>query len=428
MKLIQMGLVVIYVWLLDISYVHFITPEYYYMGYIYRQPPSEEMVATSMFFILLPVVFAKKDLDKPSELVFWILYFIVYIPVVWVPNYLFVTIQPDFIFTNVLLFLCLLIIGNVNRLPARKFTPVNVNLGLLKIIFVITLLIFFLYIFKVSGGISLKPPIDSEDIYNKRMGFRTKLTPLAGYIIQWLAKVWNPLIIAFGLCKKKYIYVVIGLSLQYLLYTVNGLKSTLLSTGILIIVFISFQRKGRNFAIFFCLSLCSVLGISILLDYILEQDFLSNLFARRVVITPGLLTAYYVDFFSNNPKALLSYSIFEKFIDPVYDQTPPFIIGTEYFGRPDMAANANMFADAFSNFGYIGILIYTVILAAILWLYDSLTENEKWHSIGTILFVIPAWCLADTALTTTFVTNGMGFACVIMYLLLGTDLQKGDNR
>lgn len=142
MKLILLGLVGIYVWLLDISYVYFISPEYAYMGYIYRQHSSAVMIVISMFFIILPAIFIKKELDKPSELVFWILYFIVYIPVVWVPNYLF-TLQPDFIYTNVLLFFCLLIIGNVNRLPAMKFTPPNVNLGLLKIIFVITLLIFF---------------------------------------------------------------------------------------------------------------------------------------------------------------------------------------------------------------------------------------------------------------------------------------------
>lgn len=127
---------------------------------------------------------------------------------------------------------------------------------------------------------------------------------------------------------------------------------------------------------------------------------------------------------STHPKALLSYSIFEKFIDPVYDKSPPYIIGTEYFGRPEMATNANMFADAFANFGYIGFLIYTVILAAILWLYDSLTQNEKWQGVGIILFVVPAWCLADTALTTTFVTGGMVFTFVIMYLMLGSDSQK----
>ncbi|MFE4704932.1 hypothetical protein [Peribacillus simplex] len=427
MKLILMGLVGIYVWLLHISYVYFISPEYAYMGFIYRQNPSAVMIVISMFFIILPAIFIKKDLDKPSELVFWILYFIVYIPVVWVPNYLF-TLKPDYIYTNVLLFFCLLIIGNVNRLPAMKVNPPSVNIGLLKVIFVITLFIFFLYIFKVSGGISLKPPINSEDIYDKRLTFRTKLTPLAGYIIQWLAKVCNPFIVTIGLCKKKYTYVFIGLALQYLLYTVNGLKSTLLSTGLLIVVFIAFRKKGRDFSIRFCVSLCMLLGISIILDVILGQAYLSNLFARRMIVTPGLLTAYYVDFFSTHPKALLSYSIFEKFIDPVYDKSPPYIIGTEYFGRPEMAANANMFADAFANFGYIGFLIYTVILAAILWLYDSLTQNEKWQGVGIILFVVPAWCLADTALTTTFVTGGMVFTFVIMYLMLGSDSQKGDNR
>lgn len=156
---------------------------------------------------------------------------------------------------------------------------------------------FFLYTFMVSGGISLKPPIDAEDIYDKRMISRVKLTPAGGYIIQWLAKVWNPLIVAFGLCRKKYSYVFLGLALQYLLYTTNGLKSTLLSTFLLIMVFIASHDKGRNFAIYFCLSLCSLLGISILLDFILDQAYLSNLFARRMIITPGLLTTYYIDFF-----------------------------------------------------------------------------------------------------------------------------------
>ncbi|KWW20406.1 hypothetical protein AS888_18755 [Peribacillus simplex] len=428
MKLIQIILVGLYVLLLDISYVHFISPEYGYMGFVFRGPPTAGMIAYSMFFILLPVLFTKNDLQKPSELVFWILYFIVYIPVAWVPNYLFSDIQPKFIYTNTMLFLCLLIIGNVNRLPALKFTPAHMKMGLLKVVFIVSLLIFFLYTFMVSGGISLKPPIDAEDIYDKRMISRVKLTPAGGYIIQWLAKVWNPLIVAFGLCRKKFSYVFLGLALQYLLYTTNGLKSTLLSTFLLIMVFIASHDKGRNFAIYFCLSLCSLLGISILLDFILDQAYLSNLFARRMIITPGLLTTYYIDFFSTHPKALLSYNILERFIDPVYDRSPPYIIGTEYFGRPQMAANANMFADAFANFGYIGLFMYTGILSVLLWIYDSLTEDVKWRRFGIILFVIPAWCLADTSLTTTFVTGGMVFTFLIMYALPGADTQKGVNK
>ncbi|MFD9628588.1 hypothetical protein [Peribacillus muralis] len=428
MKLIQIGLVGLYVWLLDVSYVHFISPEYGYMGFVYRGAPSAGMIAISMFFILLPVLFTKKDLQKPSELVFWILYFIVYIPVVWVPNYLFSDMQPNFMYTNALMFFCLLLIGNVNRLPALKLRPAHVNKGLLKVVFIVSLLIFFLYTFRVSGGISLKPPIDAEDIYDKRMISRVKLTPAGGYIIQWLAKVWNPLIVTIGLCQKKYSYVFIGLALQYLLYTTNGLKSTLLSTFLLILVFIASHDKGRNFAIYFCLSLCSLLGISVVLDFILDQAYLSNLFARRMIITPGLLTTYYIDFFSTHPKALLSYNILERFIDPVYDRSPPYIIGTEYFGRQQMAANANMFADAFANFGYIGFFMYTGVLSVLLWIYDSLTEDVKWRRFGTILFVIPAWCLADTSLTTAFVTGGMVFTFLIMYALPGADSQKGVNK
>lgn len=425
MKSIQIGLVGIYVLLLHISYVYFISPDYSYMGFIYRHIPNVKVVAISMLYIILPILFTKKELKKPSELVFWILYFIVYIPVVWVPNYLFDSIQLSLMYANTLLLLCLLIIGNVNHLPVIRITPLHANKRMLRMIYIVSLFFFFIYIFKVSGGINLKPPIDSEDIYDKRLAFRMKLTPVAGYIIQWLAKVWNPLLVAFGLVHRRYIFVFIGLVLQYLLYTVNGLKSTLLSTALLIIVYIAFKNNGRNFAILFCLSLCSLLGISIFLDFIYEQTYFSNLFARRMIITPGLLTTYYIDFFSQHPKALLSYSILERFIDPVYEVSPPFIIGTEYFGRPQMAANANMFADAFANFGYAGFIIYTLILSGLLWVYDSLVQKETLRGFGIIIFVIPAWCLADTALTTTFITSGMIFIFMFMYLLLGTDQQKG---
>jgi hypothetical protein len=81
-----------------------------------------------------------------------------------------------------------------------------------------------------------------------------------------------------------------------------------------------------------------------------------------------------------------------------------------------MESNANLWADGFSNFGYAGLLVASLLFAIVLWLYDSMAVGSD-RRFAALAIGLPAFALANTGLLTALLTNGIGFAMVLIYLM-----------
>ncbi|MBC2324173.1 hypothetical protein [Listeria booriae] len=414
MKVIQYVLIAVYVLLLHVSYVSFISPNFSYLGYRIVEIDGVSLALT-IVLIFIPLLYAKVAVTEPSGIFFWIIYIIVYIPVLLIPNYLYGSVPKTSWMTDIIILLCITMLYSIASWPILQIPAIYIKKSVARWMYIIITSGLFIYIISVAG-IHLKPPVDSEDIYSTRLGFRQNTSPIVGYGMQWLAKIFDPILVIFGLLNRKVWFVLLGFFLQYLLFTTNGLKSTLMSTALLIMVFIALRMKGKYFSVLFVGGISLLLAVSVGWDYMTSTYEMTSLLARRMIFTPGLLMNYYVEFFSTHAQTKLSYSLLAGFFDNPYSVTPPFIIGDVYFNRPDMAANANLFADAFANFGYIGVLVYTSIAAIILWLYNSLAIGSH-KSFAMLLLVMPVWSLADTSLTTVFLTHGLLLALIIVYIL-----------
>jgi hypothetical protein len=203
---------------------------------------------------------------------------------------------------------------------------------------------------------------------------------------------------------------------QILLFSVTGQKSIFFSVLIIVGIYFALRSRGKLFGLKVVGGLITVIIASSTLDKLFNSTFLSSLFVRRLMATPGLLTGYYYDFFSNHSKVFLAHSIFKPFLDYPYTFEPPFLIGNLYFNKPDMSANVNYIADAFSNFGYYGILFFTIILAIVLWIFDSVSKHSNYY-LTILILSMSAWSLTDTALFTSLLTHGILFALCIVYLM-----------
>ena len=96
------------------------------------------------------------------------------------------------------------------------------------------------------------------------------------------------------------------------------------------------------------------------------------------------------------------------------------VIGDAYYGHVqgpiDVSANANLWADAYANFGILGILFFTAILGGFLWILDSVAKGAS-LKISTLLLAYPAYMLVNTKLQTTLLTHGLVLVLVILYIL-----------
>jgi len=78
-------------------------------------------------------------------------------------------------------------------------------------------------------------------------------------------------------------------------------------------------------------------------------------------------------------------------------------------------ANANLFAAAYSKFGWGGIPVFGVLLGAVLWLADQATRGKD-RMIALAIFAMPAVAVTNSELLTTLLGHGLGLGLVLAWL------------
>lgn len=396
---------------LKLAYSVFISPEFSYFGYI-NLHPTKLVQAISTIFVLFPLLLFDTQVKVPSRVVFWIIYMMVYIPAMIVPDYVRLNGFDHIIWLKLTILFALFILYFVSELPKLPIYYIksnkNIMIGLLTL-FSLSMWAIIIQTFGIQFNFS-----EMNDVYDLRESYRGQVNRFSGYAINWQSKIINALLLAVGVVSKHYWLLFFGIFGQIFIFSITGQKSVALSSVFILGIMFCITKNGRNFVLRFVYGLMGLSFIAMLADILSNSSEYTSIFIRRMLITPGLLLSYYFDFFSNNPKIYLSHSVFGGFIDYPYDRLPPFIIGKEFFGRTDLAANANLWADSFANFGYIGILIFTLILAGILYLYDCISMNRNFM-VSVVLMAMPAWSLVDTSLMTSILTHGILLAILINY-------------
>ena len=158
-----------------------------------------------------------------------------------------------------------------------------------------------------------------------------------------------------------------------MLFSLTGFRQLLLA-GMLVAVLFFLLHPDRVSAIWrrFVRWFCGLILVAGLTDRF-AGTYVFTSFVRRLIIAPGLLTVFYIDYFSHHATVWLAQSVLSPVIDYPYDVSVPLLIGREYFGRSGISANANMFADGFANFGYSGLILFTALAALLFWIFSTVS-------------------------------------------------------
>ncbi|MYL30805.1 hypothetical protein GLW03_13390 [Halobacillus halophilus] len=412
-----------YVLMLHIVYIEVINPEFYYFGYIYIPMSGMQwafsLTLTSLGTILMPV-----SVSRPSQVVVWLLFLIVVVPCNFVPYYTLGHVDFSIYFFQIILFFSLFILTRVSKLPLLRIAGLYIHkkvfwcaVAVISMGFYAVLVHTFGFRFQITM---------LGDIYELREDYRASVNRIAGYSINWQSKVINTLLIAYGIANKKPGIALIGFIGQLFIFSITGHKSVLLSICMIFGFWFALRKSGKNFAFYFLLSYLGLAVISFF-SAIAGSTLAVSLFVRRMIITPGMLSGFYVDFFSSHDRYHLSHSILGIFNENPYGKTPSFLMGQEYFGKSDMAANANVFADAYANFGPSGVLAFSLLLGGVLWLYDCIACSKP--LIESSLFLsIAAWSLTDTALLTSLLTHGILLTLLVLYCFPKKEVERIERH
>ena len=406
-----------YVALLACSYAFHISPAYAYLGYTLAPAPPAVLVLAFMA-AWLPALWVPVRLTRPSQVVYWMLFLLVYVPSAFIPFMAYGTAPLGQLPLLGVLVVAFASVAAIYRLPRLVLPRVRVVPGLYwTLLAIVVAALGALVISRL--GVRLEIP-SLLDVYDVREEFKAAEPSRAvSYGVSWLGNILLPFVIATGLIKRMPVLVLMGIAGQLVIFSLTGFKSVLLSSALLVLLLVALGNDGRRFGTLAVWGSAVLVASSWLLDALANTFVFSSFLVRRLIVTPGILTGWYHEFFSEHPKAHLGHSVLEGFTAYPYDVVPPLLIGREYFGRAETYANANLWADAYANFGYAGIVGFTLVLMIVLWLFDSLVRGRDWRQVklAALLLGVPAFTLSNTALITSLLTHGAALAWLVLYLL-----------
>lgn len=292
---------------------------------------------------------------------------------------------------------------------AKKLNSINI----FKIIFLSIILVFIILdiIIYMKYGNSIYYLFNLDKVYDIRLEARGKVPGRVSYIISWSAYVIIASCIAWCIKTKKYILMIIPVLIQVLLFTVGGNKSHLFGLILTLVIFILFKNKLMYY-------FTTLLNFAVAGSLILNNKFLMAIVIRRTFFVPASTSYAYYEFFSESPKMFLSNSVLGGIFTNPYKLDPSFIVSRYIYRLPDMSSNSNYIANAYSNFGFWGIILFTLILAAIFIFIECIALNNKHKEYIILITFGTVFVLTNSALLTTLSNHGLFIAVIISFIFI----------
>jgi len=412
--------VIFYVMVFNWAYKQLVAPTYGYFGLSYN-PPAPSYLLVSWVVSLIPALWLPTEFKRPSLLLFYIQYFVLFIPAVFVLYHISKpTLSPEEVLCLVLLmFIGLSIIQSIYLLPILRFQRVVFrHFGVMFILSMAFLLGYVLLKFGRNFHLA-----NLEDIYEVRSGMSEMVSAsgswLGPYVQTWLAGFFFPLCLAVGLfAKRRWIIVLVAMG-YLILFGIGGSKTTLFSMVYIPFVYLWLTRFGRFVSSAFVWCLSTVLVLPVFLELIFPS-IISKWYVAvlhfRIFSIPPLLIAQYYEFFKNNPLTYMSHVRgVNLLVDYPYDEAYSLLIGKFYYGG--MNANAGLWAgDGLAGFGLQGIVFMSVVCAIVFYLIDCLSRSYDTRFVA-VAITFAATSFMNAPISTTLVTGGLGFFMMTLFVL-----------
>jgi len=396
--------ILLYKIVLDLSYYFVISPVWACVRFELNL--SSLKLVESYLLLFIAFALMPKSPKKLSNILVWLLILLSYIPMLTI--FAFKDEARIYMYAVTGFWLVVFLFMHM---PTVSLAPLKQS-GIVRYsLFVCLGLIVFLMVYKYIG---LSFSFDLTKVYGIRSQYVAAGIPLAGYLFNWMAYIVNPIFFALFIIKKRWLPVVLIVVLQILLFSVTGIKAYLFALPF--VLALMWVMRRRNPLAYMGIGLAGIVILGMLSYYLIDDLWISALFANRTLLAPAQLSFLYYDFFSQNELVFLSASRLGFFSDYPYHLNPPHLIGEVYFNQPQMGANTGVVGDAYMNFGFTGLALYSILLAIILRLVDTCSKRVDLR-VGVAAVAMLALTLTNGALLTNLLTGGLLLALLLLYLL-----------
>lgn len=391
---------------LGLSYYFVISQVWLYAKFEWH--PNGLKLLEACFLLLIVFVLMPKSSKKLSNILVWLLILLSYIPMLT----LFALMDESRIFmyavTGFWSMVCLLL-----RMP-EIFVP-SLRESQSRIIrYFIFICLSIIVLFSIYKYLGFSFRFNLAEVYDIRFYYVQLKIPLAGYLFNWLAYVVNPVFFATFIVRKKWVWAALIAVSQLLVFSGTGNKSFLFALPFVLVLIWIVTR--RNPLAWMAIGLTGVVLIGILSYLLVDDIWIPGFLIRRALLVPAQLSFFYYDFFSGNEFVFLSDSRLGFLLDYPYHLAPGNLIAESYFGKPGMNAVTGVVGDAYMNFGFIGLALWSILLAVILKLIDTCSKRADFR-VGVAAIAMPAIFLTNSSLLTCLLTHGLFLALTLLFLL-----------
>lgn len=395
--------------MLDFIYCNIVSPMYSYLGMTTTHSAFYYVISWIMVFVYSLMLF--KIINRPQNGAVIISILIICSAISTTTIVAYVGFSIGFAILNVFYWAFIVALyclcTKKKKIGEHKFKRNSITLY--AIFFFFAAIIVFICVVYTGFHISF----NLYDVYETRQAFKGKDIPLLLAYLYSASIIVFPIIIVYGLNKKKPVLVVAAICFQLLAYSADGRKSTLFA---LVATLLGYYFIQSLTAKMIPVIITGLTFFGILEKWVLGTKYLIDFFIRRLFLLTGYLQYAYYDFFKDGPKDLMRQSIIGKlgFSSP-YTQPIPLLIGNHYYVRGSHANNG-LFSDAYSNFGIWGIIILPVFIVLALKLLDKTSEGLS-SGICLGLIIVSSYTLLSSSFFTVMLTHGFLLGCIIIYVI-----------
>ena len=415
--------VVLYIFAFLFSYQQWVVPRYEGWGMAFRDVPLG-YILSSWALCLISALWMPRDLTRPSQLLFFIQYFVIFIPTSFI---LYHSGRPELPPEEVLgiviaLFSGLTILQAGYKVPLLVVKRFSIPDKAFWSVFGFGSAGLFIYLLTVFG--SHFQLAGFKDMYDVRSAADDLISAsgssFAGYAQTWLSGFVLPFLFAVGVFRQRWRYVAIAAAGYLYLFGVGGSKSTMLAMVYLPAIYLLVRSGGKNSAMKIAICFSSLLLLPATFSLIggeggiIDVWYVAVIHARTFSI-PQLSVGQYYDFFKGHPLTYGSQITgINHFVTYPYEMDIPRTIGKYFYGT-DLTENVNMWAqDGIASFGLIGIPIVSALAAMLFWLIDSVAKLHDSRFVTVALGNI-ALIFANISLFTTIISGGLFLLIIALY-------------
>ena len=394
---------------LDMVYVFVLRSVYGYSGFILHFVAYKYILSWVATLVMTPLIVKLYHNSSVSATVVLLINLVYFIPGCTLYSLLGL---PDLYFLFYILYWIILMFWQY-KLPYIYFRLVSERLS--KRIFTFIIVIIAVGAVVLTGfynGFQLNFRLDN--IYELRAIRRSMNLPIIARYFQPFANIFVPLALIYFLVKKKYIVSFFMIIIQFLLFSFGGEKFALFMIPFAILGYMFYREKRISW---FSWGLV-VLNILALLEYIIWNScYTVAYFQFRSMLLTNLISFQFFDYFSVHTPDFLMQSILRRlgFVSD-YDIPITYLLGREYYGNVNIMANNGMIGDAFTNFAWLGLILFPLFIILALRFMDACAYRINRR---LILPVVLGYMIAfiNEAFFTVMLTSGFLFMCIALYFM-----------